>query len=168
MTSWLTSGRPRQFSVIVAEHPMLDLVPLAGARWEMTYVNREPQVRRQILQRHLPQSTAAAVAASSIGGDQQFAGPRIALGPHLLPPPADRAYRELRRVVIDAHAHPALVQAQVENSVRNDFAQLLSTKSWITTSSGSPLGCHSRPPFLNGPTSSFFLVSTEITGWPRC
>src|SRR5580704_6064879 len=39
-----------------------------------------------------------------------------------------------------------------------------STKSWITTSSGSPLGCHSRPPFLNGPTSSFFLVSTDING----
>src|SRR6201987_3871321 len=43
-----------------------------------------------------------------------------------------------------------------------------SRKSWTLTSSGLPLGCHSRPPFLNCPTSSFFFVSTEITGWPRC
>ena len=34
------------------------------------------------------------------------------------------------------------------------------------TRSGSPLGCHSRPPFLKSPTSSFFLVSTEMTGCP--
>ena len=27
---------------------------------------------------------------------------------------------------------------------------------------GSPFGRHSRPPFLKSPTSSFFLVSTEI------
>src|SRR5579872_3588381 len=43
----------------------------------------------------------------------------------------------------------------------------LSMKSWTRTSSGSPWGCHSWPPFLKSPTSSFFLVSTEITGWPR-
>ena len=30
--------------------------------------------------------------------------------------------------------------------------------------SSYPLGCHSRPPFLNFPTSSFFFVSTETTG----
>ena len=32
---------------------------------------------------------------------------------------------------------------------------------------GAPLGRNSRPPFLKGPTSSFFFVSTEITGSPR-
>ena len=33
-----------------------------------------------------------------------------------------------------------------------------------------PFGCHSRPPFLNFPTSCFFFVSTEITRSPavRC
>ena len=35
-----------------------------------------------------------------------------------------------------------------------------------STNSGSSLGRHSRPPFLKLPTSSFFLVSTEITGVP--
>ena len=39
-------------------------------------------------------------------------------------------------------------------------------KSWTRTSSGSPCGRHSRPPFLKSPTSSFFFVSTEIAGWP--
>ena len=31
---------------------------------------------------------------------------------------------------------------------------------------GSPVARNSRPPFLKSPTSSFFLVSTEMTGWP--
>ena len=39
-----------------------------------------------------------------------------------------------------------------------------SGKSWVRTPAGSPLGRHSRPPFLNSPTFSFFLVSTLITG----
>src|SRR5438477_341371 len=40
-------------------------------------------------------------------------------------------------------------------------------KSWTRTRSGVPVGCHSRPAFLKSPTNSFFLVSTEITGWRR-
>src|SRR5687767_9395857 len=42
----------------------------------------------------------------------------------------------------------------------------LSTKSCTRTGSGWPLGRSSRPPFLNGPTSSFFLASTEMAGCP--
>ena len=41
-----------------------------------------------------------------------------------------------------------------------------SMKSWTLTGSGWPLGCHSRPPLWKSPTSSFFLVSTEMTGSP--
>jgi hypothetical protein len=41
------------------------------------------------------------------------------------------------------------------------------TKSCTRTSSGEPLGRHSRPPFLKSPTSYFFLVSTEIGGSPE-
>src|SRR5712692_3088851 len=40
------------------------------------------------------------------------------------------------------------------------------TKSWTRTGRGCPPARHSRPAFLNCPTSSFFLVSTEIAGWP--
>src|SRR6516165_6572841 len=43
----------------------------------------------------------------------------------------------------------------------------LSSKSWTRTLSGSPWGCHSRPPFLKSPINSFFFASTEITGCPR-
>src|ERR1700678_4685954 len=39
-------------------------------------------------------------------------------------------------------------------------------KSWTLTSSGLSWGRHSRPAFLTLPTNSFFLVSTETTGWP--
>src|SRR6266851_1731411 len=34
----------------------------------------------------------------------------------------------------------------------------LSRKSCTRTCSGCPAGCHSRPPFLKSPTSSFFLA----------
>src|SRR6516162_5612093 len=37
-------------------------------------------------------------------------------------------------------------------------------KSWTRTSSGWPCGRYSRPLLRKSPTSSFFLVSTEITG----
>ena len=46
------------------------------------------------------------------------------------------------------------------------FPSSLSLKSCTRTSSGSPFGRHSLPAFLKSPTSSFFLVSTLITGWP--
>ena len=36
----------------------------------------------------------------------------------------------------------------------------------MLTAGGVALGCHSRPAFEKFPTSSFFLVSTEITGCP--
>src|SRR5215471_4784157 len=39
-------------------------------------------------------------------------------------------------------------------------------KSCTFTSIGRPFALHVRPPFLKAPTSSFFFVSTEITGSP--
>jgi len=39
-------------------------------------------------------------------------------------------------------------------------------KSCTDTRSAFPLGSHLRPLFLKAPTSSFFFVSTEITGSP--
>ena len=47
------------------------------------------------------------------------------------------------------------------------FPQASVGKSWTSTASGWPVGCHSRPAFLNWPTNSFFFVSTEITGCLR-
>src|ERR1019366_8412186 len=79
---------------------------------------------RQGLQRPLPQSTAAAIAATAVCRDQQFLGSGIAWSTHFFPPPADRLHRELRRVVIDTHAHPALILAQIIDAVGSDLAQL--------------------------------------------
>jgi hypothetical protein len=38
------------------------------------------------------------------------------------------------------------------------------TKACISAGSGRPLGRRSWPPYLKGPTTSRFLVSTLITG----
>src|SRR6266404_3665536 len=40
----------------------------------------------------------------------------------------------------------------------------LAARSWTRTASGLPCGRYSRPLLRKSPTSSFFLVSTEITG----
>ena len=48
----------------------------------------------------------------------------VSLDPHLLPPPSNRLRRKLRRVVIDAHAHPALVLSEIKHPVGNDLPHL--------------------------------------------
>ena len=50
----------------VAEHPMLDLVPFAGSRREVTHMDGQSQAKRQGLQRHLPQTAPAAIAAAAV------------------------------------------------------------------------------------------------------
>jgi len=103
---------------------MLDLVPFAGSRREVAHLDGQSQAGRQALQCDLPQTAPAAIASSAIGCDQQRVGMRIAFDAHLVPPAADGLHRELRGVVIDAHAHPAFVATHVEHAVRNDLAQL--------------------------------------------
>ena len=39
-------------------------------------------------------------------------------------------------------------------------------KSCTLTRSGRPFGRHSAPPLAKLPAFSFFLASTEMTGWP--
>ena len=50
-TCRLISGRPRQ---LVAEHAVLDLVPLAGSGREMTDLDRQPQLVGEFLQLSSP------------------------------------------------------------------------------------------------------------------
>src|SRR2546426_11099982 len=66
----------------VTEEAMLDLVPLAGARWEMRDVNPEAQVVGQPLQFLLPRARAITVAAARIGGDEQRVRLRIRRAAH--------------------------------------------------------------------------------------
>src|SRR5437016_5042476 len=98
----------------MAEHAMLDLVPLAGSRWEMAHVDGSPQAARQLLQRHFPQTAAATVAATPVGHDQQLPGMRITLGAHLVPPTADG----LRGIVIHADTHPPLILTPIGHAYR--------------------------------------------------
>src|SRR5664279_546308 len=62
--------------------------------------------------------------------------------------------------------HPALV-AMSYTPYGATFPSSLSTKSWTLVLVGSPLGSHSRPAARKFPISSFFLVSTLITGSPE-
>ena len=73
MTSWLTSGLPRQFIVIVAEEPVLDLVPLAGAGRQVADRDGQAGLGGQGGEFGLPQAQPGAVRPATVGGDQQFA-----------------------------------------------------------------------------------------------
>jgi hypothetical protein len=108
----------------MAEHAVLDLVPLAGAGRKVTDLDRHLQPLRQVLQRHLPQAGPAGVAAAPVCGDQELRCMGVAPGAHLLPPAVDGLRGELRRVVVDAHAEPTLVAAEVVHAVGDRLAQL--------------------------------------------
>ncbi len=106
------------------EQPVLDLVPLAGAGRKVTDVQGNVQFVGQSLQGFLPQPITAAVAATSVRRDQQFAGPREPGRAHFVPPAVDARACELSSVVIDPDAHPSFIGGQVVDSVRNRLAQL--------------------------------------------
>jgi len=117
-------GAPPPILGHVGEPAMIEFVPLAGPRWKVAHMDGHPQAYSQLLQGHLPQAAPAAGAATPVDLDQPFLCPWVSFGTHLLPPSADGLHRELRRIVIDAHAHPALVLAQLEHPIGNDFAQM--------------------------------------------
>ena len=69
--------------------------------------------------------------------------------------------------MVGADVDPAGVRGQVVDPVRDGLAQLAGRGSrGSSPATGSPFGRHCRPAFLYWPTSSFFLVSTLITGSP--
>jgi hypothetical protein len=164
--SWLVSGRPRQFMLMCANIRCSILFHLLvpGGRWQT--VISSPVSRANRASSTFPKPGAVVVAAPAVGADQQSAGPAVGEAAFTQPPTTQRLNREAGGVVVDADAHPAAVAADVVDPVRNRIAPPWLRKSWTLTVSGRPLGCHSRPPLLNSPTSSFFLVSTESAGAP--
>ena len=84
-----------------------------------------PQAARQLLQRHFPQTAAAAVAATPVGHDQQLPGMRIMLGAHLVPPTADGLQGKPGGIVIHADTHPPLILTPIGHAVGNGLAQRL-------------------------------------------
>ena len=59
------------------EEPVLDLIPLARARWEVTYANGKVSLIGELLQLQLPEPEPVAVAAATVRGDQQASGPGV-------------------------------------------------------------------------------------------
>ncbi len=96
--------------------------------------------------------------------EQQPAGAGVVVSADRLPPAADRGDGERRRVVIGADADPAGVRRHVVDS--GIALAAWPGKSCVLTLTGCPAGCHSCPAFLQSPISSFFLLSTLITGSP--
>src|SRR6266540_1700712 len=65
----------------VGENPLLDPVPLRGARRIVVDVEHEPGLVGELLQLDLPQPDARAVRAAAVGGDRQLTRIRITLAP---------------------------------------------------------------------------------------
>ncbi len=124
MTSRLSNGRPRQFCVIWQNRRCSILFHLLvpGGKWQT--LTGSPNLVRQLLQGHLPQAAANPIATTAIRRDQQPLRLWETLAAHPLPPTTDARHRKLGRVVINAHAHPALIVRQVVNPVRDRLAQL--------------------------------------------
>src|SRR5687768_10477999 len=84
----------------VAEHPMFDLVPLAGSGWKVTDLDLDAELIGQLLQLAFPQPIP--VAAATIRRNQHAAGIGIAWMTHFFPPAPDAFDGEC--VVIDPNA----------------------------------------------------------------
>ena len=105
------------------EEPVLNLVPLAGARRQMAYLNRKAQFLGQLLQFHLPQPHPAAVAASAVRENLQTPGSGIMRLAHQPPPAADGFHGKCRRVMIYPDTHPTHIPGQIKHPVRIGPAQ---------------------------------------------
>ena len=98
---------------------MLDLVPLAGSRREMTDGNRDLQFIGQVLDLGFPQTQPGSIAAPSIGRNEKSLRLGLVFLPHPSPPTTNGLYRKLRRVMIYAYTHPAGIGSQVIHSIGN-------------------------------------------------
>src|SRR5580658_1867052 len=109
----------------VAEHPVLDLVPLARTGWVVRDRHVETRLVREALEFQFPQPRAVAVAAASVCGEQQSRGVGIGISSHAPPPATDGLDCEFGRVVVDADVDPSFVASDVVDAVRNRLAESL-------------------------------------------
>ena len=118
----------------------------------------------QRLQFAFPQAYPSAVTAAAVGGDQQSTGLRIAGATHAVPPATDRIDCEAGGIVVDADTHPSRVAGDVIDPIRHGATKFRDQKVVHSHRLGLSLRTQLAAPFLKSPTSSFFLVSTEIAG----
>src|SRR6266446_7468951 len=107
------------------EEPMFDFVPLAGAGRQVADHDVEAELVGQLLEFALPQPHPRAVAAASVGGDQQSGGVGIACPTDGLPPLADAIHGKGDRVMVNADTHPTRIGSEVIDPVRHRAAELL-------------------------------------------
>ena len=152
----------------LGEQPVLDLVPLAGARRQVADGDRQAglggEARRARSSRRGPGSRwSRRRRRRSAAGRRPGSG----AGPTVSHQRRRRLHGERGGVVVGADRHPAGVRRRRRRCRRGSPCPAPCPGSRArSTRTGEPLGWYSRPPFLNSPTSSFFLVSTEITGCP--
>ena len=116
-------GTPSPVGRDVAEHPVLDLVPLARSRREVAHLDREGEVVGQFLELPAPQTDAISVVSSPVGGDQEPTSRGIDRMPHLPPPSPDALHRKFGGVVADADIDPSGIGCHVVDPVGSDLAQ---------------------------------------------
>ncbi len=90
--------------------------------------NPDPEFIGEPLQLAFPQTHARAVAAATIGGDQQTLCQGVANTTDVLPPAADRLHGESRRIIVNADIHPTRVGGKIINSVRHGAAEVIDQK----------------------------------------
>src|SRR6266478_6717831 len=119
------SGLARQFWLMKEKSRCSILFHLLvpGGRWQ-TMMSR-PELVGQLLEFALPQPHPRAVAAASVGGDQQPGGVGIACPTDGLPPLADATHGKGRRVMVNADTHPTRIGSEVIDPVRHRAAELL-------------------------------------------
>jgi hypothetical protein len=106
------------------EETMLDLVPFAGAGWQVADRNWQFDFVCKPLQFNFPEAYTVAVAAAAISGDHQAPRFWIAFASHRLPPSTDRIDRKGGGVMICPDADPSNIDAHVVDTVRHGAAQL--------------------------------------------
>ena len=109
----------------VAEHPVLDLVPLAGPGREVAHVDPQSGLAGELLEAYLPEPGPIPVASPTVGHDQKFRDRRIRSTAHPPPPLPDGSNSKRRRVVVDAHADPAFVRKDIVDAIGDRLAKLL-------------------------------------------
>jgi hypothetical protein len=166
IVSWLSNGCPLQFRLMNENSRCSILFPFAGSRRVVTDGDRYPDLIRHLLQVELPRAKSIPVTPSSIGANEQSPRRRIGFSPVQFPPAPDAFHRKFSRIVRHSHVDHRPVLAAVVDPIGKRLAFGQAGEVLVFTSCGLPFGRHVRPAFLKGPTNSFFLASTEITGSP--
>src|SRR5437870_1200502 len=113
----------RQFWLMKEKKTVLDLVPLAGAGWQVVDHDVEAEFVSQLLRFAFPQSDARAVAAAAIGSNQQPGRVGVTRPPETAPPLADAVHCEGGRIMVGANTHPSGIGGKIIDAIGHRSAE---------------------------------------------